>query len=483
MGQVLRIVHVNRAASDAGVCPGQTLADAKALVPQLGTCNDDPSADATQLESLAVASGSLSPVVHLEGTDTLIVDVSGCERLYRDEGNILCRAVALFEKLGFRTRCAIADTLGAAWALAHAHPDAVVLAATGQTAADLTPLPTWSLRIESRIVDRLASIGVETVGSLFLLPRSSLTSRFGATLLLRMDQALGNLPEVLRPFRPAVALTSRLSFGGPTHRLEVFVEGVRRGLTTFCERLAKRSSGVRQVFVTFHCPDVVVGRKTESRSVTIEVDLSRATRSAAHLFSLLRVRLDALALPAPADSLMIWSRAMEPLDGWQAALFETDVDDPQALGAWLDRLAVRLSPGAVVRAEPVSDHQPEKAFRYVTLVGHPKRTGSRLAPPAASAALHDAMPRGWQRPMRLLFRPVEVGATALAPEGPPAAFQLRGARHVVVDCEGPERIETGWWRGPHLQRDYYRVLTEAGRRAWVFRRRDTGQWFLHGWFD
>ena len=53
----------------------------------------------------------------------------------------------------------------------------------------------------------------------------------------------------------------------------------------------------------------------------------------------------------------------------------------------------------------------------------------------------------------------------------------------MVDCIGPERIETGWWRGLHVQRDYYRVLTDTGRRAWIFRRRDTNEWFLHGWFD
>ena len=44
-------------------------------------------------------------------------------------------------------------------------------------------------------------------------------------------------------------------------------------------------------------------------------------------------------------------------------------------------------------------------------------------------------------------------------------------------------IETGWWRGPHVKRDYYRVLTQTGRRAWLFRERDSQTWFLHGWFD
>ncbi|MCH7604370.1 MAG: hypothetical protein IIB54_16570 [Planctomycetes bacterium] len=87
------------------------------------------------------------------------------------------------------------------------------------------------------------------------------------------------------------------------------------------------------------------------------------------------------------------------------------------------------------------------------------------------------------RPLRLTPRPLEIAATALLPEGPPIAFQFQGTRHTVADSVGPERIETGWWRGPHIRRDYYNVVTETGRRCWLFRHRDTGRWFLHGWFD
>jgi len=554
-GQVIRIVHVDRTAALAGVRPGQTLADAKALVPELVTYEDDPLADRRQLESLAILGGNLAPTVHIEGDDTLIVDITGCERLYDGEENILRRAVDLFRERGHSVRCAIADTLGAAWALAHAHPQPAVITEPGQTPADLAPLPVWSLRIDAPVVDKLATVGVLTIGSLFHLPRSSLTSRFGETLLERMDQALGDVPEVLRPYHPETVLTSRLALGAPTDRLDVLVTAVRRVLETFCHRLEQRVGGVRQVFVTFYCPDVVVDRTTEARTVTVEVNLSRPTRSAKHLFSLFTVRLDALALPGPADMLMIWSREIEPLDDWQTELFATDASDPKELGALLDRLAVRLSPAAVVRAVPVSDHQPEKAFQYVTLVGRPDGAkavaamhggvalgrGTRRAPlqtasldPAGDGASRGTLPsavreadptslrrgacpdeigvasslasvdplacaRGsdspvaegmkngsahlHSRPLRLLFNPLEIQATALAPEGPPITFRLRSVSHQIADCIGPERIETGWWRGPHVQRDYYRVLTDTGRRAWIFRRRDTNAWFLHGWFD
>jgi protein ImuB len=85
--------------------------------------------------------------------------------------------------------------------------------------------------------------------------------------------------------------------------------------------------------------------------------------------------------------------------------------------------------------------------------------------------------------LRLSSKPVPVTAMSVVPDGPPISFQLRGQRHTILESVGPERIETGWWRGPHVQRDYYRASLQDGRKAWLFRERRSGRWFLHGWFD
>lgn len=48
-------------------------------------------------------------------------------------------------------------------------------------------------------------------------------------------------------------------------------------------------------------------------------------------------------------------------------------------------------------------------------------------------------------------------------------FVYRGREYRVVRAEGPERLETGWWRGPDIRRDYYRVVTDTGEQFWLFR--------------
>ncbi len=494
-GQVLRVAHVNRRAGEAGVRPGQTLAEAKSVALDLVTCDDDPAADLRQLETLAVWAGRFSPTVHIEGENSLMVDVTGSERLFAGERNLLRQALEGLNAEGFFARGAIADTVGAAWAVTHAHPDIFVIVPPGQTAAELTALPVWSLRIDSGAVKALALVGVKTIAVLLHLPRSSLAPRFGEGVLRRLDQALGDIPEVLTPYRPCPALTSRFHLGAATTRLDVLIEAVRRALEWFCEQLAQRVAGVRRMYLTFYCFEEAADRGSRRYPITLELNMSEPSRSVDHLFPLLTVLLDKTDLPAPANALMLWAREVESLDGRQEELFDTSVNDARELSGLLDRLAVRLGREAVVRPRLLGEHQPERAFRYESLVGGQETSrglsgwessGSirtkAAAQPGGGLPEEEFLPPG-PRPLRLVAQPLEISATAVTPDGPPAAFQWRGQAHVLVNSVGPERIETGWWRGRYVQRDYYRVTTESGRRCWIFRRRDTKQWFLHGWFD
>jgi protein ImuB len=48
---------------------------------------------------------------------------------------------------------------------------------------------------------------------------------------------------------------------------------------------------------------------------------------------------------------------------------------------------------------------------------------------------------------------------------------------------GPERIETGWWDGGDVARDYYQARTSQGELLWIFQdRRNRDGWYLHGIF-
>jgi protein ImuB len=135
-------------------------------------------------------------------------------------------------------------------------------------------------------------------------------------------------------------------------------------------------------------------------------------------------------------------------------------------GLFLDRLRARLGDQAVRGLCWVAEHRPERAYRSVP-VQHLLST----RPQAISAA---ALPSLATRPLWLLRAPVLLTQVAGTPcyTGP------------LVLCEGPERIESGWWDGSGIARDYYRAHNPHGIRLWIFRTRALNglQWFLHGFF-
>ncbi|MCH7700207.1 MAG: hypothetical protein IID37_00850 [Planctomycetes bacterium] len=446
------------------------------------------------LESSAVQAGRFAPIVHLEGSDTLLLDITGCQRLFKGEANLLHQAVDAFGHQAPAVRGAITDTPGAAWALAHAHAESAVLVPPGEGTAWLTPLPVWALRIDEQTVATLSAVGVEKIETLCHLPRGSLGPRFGDELVQRLEQALGERPELLTPYRPPTVLHSYLRFA-PTDRREVIDEAVRRTVEMFCERLGRAALGVRQVLVTFHCTggQATSGTQIAAGRVTLEFATSRATRSADRLGALIATKLNDLRLPGPVEVVQVWARHTEKLDDWQDELFDTDRRDGADVADLVDRLSARLGADSVVRPQLLSEHQPELAYRYVPFMDgdtdrKPSKRRSTKRSGAAACKTEHAVPRdgtllaAGERPLQLRSPPLEVRVVALVPEGPPGSIHLDGRAQRIVQCCGPERVETGWWRADHVRRDYYRATTESGVCLWLFRRRDSGRWFLHGWF-
>ncbi len=539
----LRVVRANASAGRRGVRLGQTAAEAAALAPGLTVHHADPAGDRAALERLAVWADCLSPVVQIAGDDALLLDVTGCARLFGGEDALARKAIAGLAAEGYSSAAAIADTPGAAWALAHAGEWGCAHAARpGAMAEALARLPVWTLRLEAPVVERLRMVGVETVEALLHLPRSSVARRFGRAVCRRLDEALGDAPEVLTPFRPPVVLHARVNFTGATDSPALLYEAVERGTADLCAQLERRVAGVRRLRVTLHysrdaadatgvaaaCGEngaygdvsgAGLGWGSTRRYHTLTLELSRPTRDAGRLLGLLRVRLEGLRLPAKVVGVTVWSPWVEGLDGAQLTWFDTGSTDDAELGDLWDRLAVRLGKNNVVQPRLVADHLPEGAYAYVPMAEvrtcqrpgrlvrqSPRRVTGAMQSSSASGgetAGNEAKPKparhsekwimdgapgnpheaAWGRPVRLLHRPVEVAVMAVVPDGPPLRFGCRGAEHVVQRWAGPERVETGWWRGYPVRRDYFRVEDTAGERYWLFRACNDGRWFLHGMDD
>ena len=318
----------------------------------------------------------------------------------------------------------------------------------------------------------MRQLGVETVGQLLALPRASLTSRFGERLLVRLDQLTGAAPEVLVPHRSPAALEVGCSLEHATSDRAVLLYVLAELTQQLARQLALRDQGAVLL---------VCALKYESgESLLRRVGLVQPSADAGQLLELIDLHLETVALADEVAHVEIRAAVVGRLGERQGELFaDRWPTDPHQLAVLVNRLSSRLGYGQVVRPRLGASPVPERAVRYEPAVGRSRvgRRGSRAALDPRPSTL-DSSPR----PLLLYPEPRAIEVLSVAPDGPPQLVWLDGRRERVAEHWGPERIETLWWRGPAVRRDYYRLVTETGSRPWIFRRLNDGQWFLHGLF-
>lgn len=505
-------------ALERGVTPGLPLAEAKGLLQDALFQPADPAADLTELRNLAAWCQRFSPLVAIEEADSpesLLLEIQGCSHLHGGELPLARYVARSFQSLGYLVRVAVADTIGCAWAVSR-----VVTAEAGGAGAGvrdrnsklrgaivpsggqrdaLGRLPVELLRLPPRVVTSLREFDLRVIGQLFALPRQSLPSRFGSCLLDRLDQALGQAEELLTPVQPAEPLEARWSFDEPTDRRLVVEAVLRRLLDPLCMQLAARHRGIRVLWVELACEPPQAGTR-------FSVSLLQPSLSAGHLFELARLRLER-AWVTRITTVRLEVTATSPLAVRQSSLLDNGEtsDASWHLAALVERLSSRLGEHAVLRPRVAPDAQPELACQFIPLLdassptvhgmsSRAARDGSSRGRRASSRSARSASSREDRetgtippdscadRPLCLQPRPLPIDVVSAVPGGAPLRFRWKRETYEVLRSWGPERIETGWWR-QGIERDYYRVETNAGQRFWLFRQREPGMWFLHGVFD
>lgn len=432
-GQI--VASCNAAAWKCGVRPTMPLAEATAIA-RCAVRPADDDGDLAALAKLAIHCEQFSPFVGWQTVNGplikpghLFLDVTGIEILF---GGNLIREVE--NALDYDVRIAIAETVGAAWA----------------QAVYQEPFPVVALRLSPAVVDLLAQVGVTHVEQLLRLQRASLPARFGEELILRLDQFQGNALETIVAYRPPPAFVADRLLEYPVESRDLLERIVFELMEQVASDLAARRQGAVQLSCRLECRP----------PLTLYVGLYRPSANLSHLWDLMRLQLEQ-TLPGPVGRVTLSVQLTAALQNRQQELFGGHQESRQ-LELLIDRLRSRLGPQAVLRPHVTSDPLPERAVQY-------------------SQFVKKSHPAPEQRPL-FLFAPIALNVTSIVPDGEPISFRFASQDHHVSHAWGPERIESGWWRGPSMRRDYYQVETATGLRYWLFRRLQDGQWFMHGEF-
>ncbi len=476
-----RVVACDAAARQAGVRPGQALAEALSACGRLLVMPHAPAADLAALRGLAEALLSLVPVVEVSAPDALLLDASaahlvggarGARRGEADDAELrlAARAREVAAGLGYAARAAVATGRGPARALARHGAADLLRVPPGEEARALAPLPLAALGLGPAVAERLAAVGVDDVGGLARLPAEGLALRFGQAGAAAARLARGEDPTRLVPYLPETLPEEAIELEGPAESVEPVLFVLTRVAERVAARLAGRSLGASRLTLTLK-----LDPRGEER---LSLPLAQASASSARWLPPLRERLLLLRLPGAVTGVKLAAVEVARLAEAQLA-FGDRPEVATALDAVLARLAGRLGEAAVVAAEPVERYRPEAAWRTVPF-RPPKAGVGGFAEEAAAGEGAPAAPREGMRPTRLLAEPQPVVATGEG--GRVTALRLGGRAHAVLSFEGPERIAGEWWSAP-FDRDYYRASVEGLGDCWLYRDGADGRLWLHGFFD
>jgi protein ImuB len=479
-GNAARVVAGNRLARAAGIKPGLTLPQARALCPKLvARCRDEECERAAQ-EALLEVSERFSPRVEDAGEGTAFLDVNGIERHFRGESPELDLGrslIAAAEAEGLPARVGIASSKLAA-RIAAGMPDSPVVVPAGQEAEILAPLPLTRLSPEVELAETLERWGVRSIGDFAKLPQARISSRLGSRGRDLHAMARGVDPQPLIPREPPPAFHEGMTLEWPLVSLEPFLFVGRAALERLSQRLEACGLACIRLELTLRLEPE--GHQTRS------IDLPAPSRDVKTLLTLVRLDLEARPPGAPVLGFTFAAQPDRPREA-QLSLYGPAALSPDKLATTLARLFALLGPGRVGSPRVVDGHQPER-FSLVEFTPPPPpevrrapRTGRGLLavrvlrPPVALEVLTEepapATPTDEAPPVEV--RPVTTEETEKRPK-------IEGA---VKVASGPWGLEDGWWSETPADRDYWDVELTAGGLYRLYRDRMTGEWFADGIYD
>ena len=438
-------------ATAAGVAPGMALNSALALLPDARMLARDLRRERALLETVAVMALDFTPRVNLDPPDGVLLEVRGSLRLFGGVRPLCARVGERLRAHGLAPRIALTPTRLASLWFARSGME-VVLRRPEALASRLAALPLACTRWPERSLRSLATMGVRAVGDCLRLPRDGFTRRFEPQMRLDLDRALGRAPDPHATFVPGERFSARRDLEpelADTARLQRACAPLLEELHAF---LQARGASIESLELRFLHRDAPPTR--------LRLRFAEPVAAAARIAALLRERLAHTELPEPVRSVRLRSGPLIEARAQAGELFTLDRRHASAVPQLIERLRARLGEEAVHGLSLAPDHRPESAW-------------CRWSDPSdLNKGGHSPSFTGILRPLWLLAEPQLLDGE----ERP----RYQGALELE---EGPERIESGWWDGRDVRRDYYVARTPAGVRVWIFReRRAPGGWFLHGVF-
>lgn len=464
-----RVLLANRCARKQGITAGLSLNAALALVPALGLLAREPARERQVLEGLAGHAERYTPLVSIEMPDVLLLEIAGSLALFGGVDALHRQIDTDLAAHGFTISLAIAPTPLAALWLARTGTRATVLYAQ-HLAGALGPLSLRCLQWPAAVCESLDGMGITSVGDCLRLPRQGFARRFGALRLIELDRALGRVPDPRVSYRSPEQFSSDCELPEEQSDSEILLDACRSLLVALERFLMMRQVAVQRLrFSFFHLKEAAT-----------HLTLGRLAPDyrAEHWFELLDTKFGQLSLPAPVITIRLQSGRLQASEATTDALLFSSLSRQEKImpvTRLLERLAARIGDESVHGVTAVAEHRPHYASSAIRMSGE-QMPQCVLPPNERAPQLVDIRQSGrllLRRPLWMLVEPLLLALERDVPH-----------YHGPLRLEaGPERLETGWWDGNGIARDYFVAVNPKGMHLWIYRVcREPGRWYLHGLF-
>lgn len=407
------------------------------------------------LEALAAWADRITPRVNLAASDGLLLEIRGSLKLLGGLEAIEHSVTHKLKTCNLAFRVGVAPTpLGALWLAREAAQHVTELTLLP---ARLGALPVRCTHWPEPILSLLRDMGLTHLDACLRLPRDGFARRVGLTYLHELDRALGRRPDPRATFHASPELVVRIELMSESDDLAV--------LALAAERLAEQmSQHLRRHQLRAQTFELVL--EHHERSPTREtLGLIEPVQHKPRLLEPLLARLERCALPAPVLAVELEALALEASTAGTRSLFAHGLGSQrcrEAEAELVERLRGRFGRRGVHGLALVAEHRPEQVWQQPTDDLLESRVGGGVP----------VSPWAHERPLWLLSDPAPL------PEGL-GLLRYRGDVRIEPD---PERIESGWWDGDDIRRDYHLATTDRGERLWIYRDCCSGEWYLHGIF-
>lgn len=475
-----RVVAMSALARAAGVQLGMRSGSVQMLLPDAQMQQRDSERESAALHTVALALLQYSPQVVVAEQASILINVGASLRLFGGVRRLCRHVMQTMAALGMRATLGGAATARGAWLFAHA---VVRNGTTGPVTTSrnsklcLSPkrLP---LRLDALSVSLLPAaepwlgwlqgIGCHQLSALRQLPRAGLQRRCGKAILHSLDCAYGEAAELYQWLEAPPEFKARAELPDRIEQADAILSFARILLLQLCGWLTSK-----QLAITKFQLQLEHERGCQAIAPTLlDINLAEATWREEHLSRLLKERLAQLKLDAPVIVIRLHAMQVEAMQAPSASLFPEPGGSKEERHRLLELLVARLGAENVLQAAPQTDHRPEVANAWVSVMSDVAQKRKLRHQSNLSQAM--------DRPAWLLAQ----------------ALPLEVRRH--RPCYGtalklmspPERIEAGWWNGQLVTRDYFVAENAEHVRCWIYRERINplnqndadAAWFLHGLF-